>query len=192
MSWNVDRIDRTTLPEALLPLAKSQSRVTATADDVYITELCAQALDDVERAANATFFDRTISGAWDVWVWCPWWRPPVGFTWNSADAFFLTLPFNNVRSFMATDANANDVSSSYSVTQTEVGGVAAAVLSGPMPAAPGAPVTFSFECGVLAVDDLVPSVRRAVLRRCAALYENREAPLDIAEADSVALWRPDV
>jgi hypothetical protein len=190
--WDLVTIDRTTLPEALVALAKSQSRITTTLDDAYVTELLGQAIDDVERLANSNLFDATYTATVDPQIWCPWWCPAPGFTWNTADQVAVTLPVNNVRSFTAVDADSNDLSASYSITQTEPGGVGRTLLWGPLPQAGASTITFTFTCGVTDPADLVPSVRRGILRRFAALYENREAPLDITDPDSVGLWRPAV
>jgi hypothetical protein len=192
MTMDVISIDRAGLPDALLDLAKSQSRVQHTRDDAYFTELLGQAIDDVERAGNTTLFERVIVlGVEDVTP--PWWLTRCA-TWNT-EAQHLALPFNNVTQLVVLASDGiTDVSSEYDYTQTDLGGVGTTLLVLPT-TAPVAGTIFTFTAGFTDPDKLAPSVRRAILRRCAALYENREAPLaidDPTEAGAPLLWRPDV
>lgn len=189
MSYTVTAIDRTALATALLNLAKAQMRVIFTRDDAYITDLLAQAIDDIERQANTTLFERTIElvpeGCWTPWWQADWPAPP-------SDSAYFALPFTNVSELVVTDATGADVSAGYAVQQVDPGGASAAVLVTPIPF-PGTGTLFVFTAGVSDPTLLAPSVRRAILRRCAALYENREAPLTIAEpldAGDPLVWRP--
>jgi hypothetical protein len=178
----------------MLTLAKAQSRVTHARDDAYITELLGQSIDDVERTANATVFDRTITQTAD-WLAPAYWigGAPASCIpgWISAP-----LPFNNVRTLTAVDADGVDVSDAYVVRQADPGGVAPAYLEGPIVAAPAAAgVVLTFAAGMVDPTKIAPALRRMILRRCAALYENREAPLTLAEPmdDGAPLvWRPSV
>jgi hypothetical protein len=192
MTMDVVTVDRAGLPDGLLDLAKSQSRVQHARDDAYLTELLGQAIDDVERSANTTLFERVIVlGVEDVTP--PWWRTDCAPC--APDAQHLALPFNNVTQLevLAPDL-VTDISADYAVTQTDLGGVGTAILVLPV-TAPATGTVFTFTAGFTDPTKLSPSVRRAVLRRCAALYENREAPLAIdeaLEAGAPLLWRPDL
>jgi len=106
----------------------------------------------------------------------------------------MKLPFNNVTTLVVLDADGLDVSLDYEVFQTDPGGVGSCVLGAPALVAAPAGGLFTFTAGCATADELSPSVRRAILRRAAALYEHREAPEGLAEpqeAGSVLLWRPD-
>src|SRR6185295_5269520 len=188
MIYVVESIDRDMLAAELLPLAKSHSRVEFDRDDAYITELLSQAIDDVERATNATLFERVITGTLAPPTW-PW--PEIGYL--SPTEAGVRLPFNNVQALTVLDAGGVDISSLYRVVQDDPGGVGTTVLMAPYPITSGG--EFNILAGVHAATDLAPSIKRLVLRRCAALYENREAPLDIDEssgASGVLIWRPEV
>jgi uncharacterized phiE125 gp8 family phage protein len=192
MTMDVISIDRAGLPDGLLDLAKSQSRVQHTRDDAYFTELLGQAIDDIERAANTTLFERQVMLALEDVILPVWW---VDGTCAPDGSQRLALPFNNVTALVVLAADGiTDLSSEYDFTQTDLGGVGTTLLVLPA-TTPEAGTTFSFTAGFTDPARLAPSVRRAVLRRCAALYENREAPLaidDPAEAGSALLWRPDL
>jgi uncharacterized phiE125 gp8 family phage protein len=184
-----DTIDRTTLPAALVPLAKAQAKVEHARDDVLIAEHLAQAIDDVERVTNATLFERTITtDAVDLVGWPLYaWATPGSGNW-------IGLPFNNVSAFVATDADGLDVSSGYRVRQADIGGVGTAWLQGPTTVATP-PITFAITAGLKTPDAIAPALRRLILRRAAALYEYREAALPLSAddlADEPALWRPDL
>jgi uncharacterized phiE125 gp8 family phage protein len=183
-----ESIDRTTLPAAFLPLAKSQSRIEHDRDDALVTEHLAQAIDDVERLTNACIFERETELEGDqlgdpVLAWAT----PVARTW-------LALPFNNVSALVVTDAIGVDVSTSYRIKQRDLGGVGTAWLQGP-DVAPAAPILFAFTAGMGTIDEIAPALRRLILRRAAALYEFREAALPLTADDLArepALWRPDL
>ena len=194
MTWSLERIDRDTLPAALLVLAKAQSRVTHTRDDAYLLELVGQSIDDIERQTNATIFDRTLSALAGAFVPGYWSGPyPAGAV---PGTLYTKLPFNNVRTLTATDEDDTDLSLLYQVLSTDPGGVGTAVLVGPVwDAATAAGVVLAFEVGMTDPASIAPALRRAILRRCAALYENREAPLTLTEPDDATaplLWRPAV
>jgi len=194
VSFTVVSIDRTTLPAALLVLAKGQSRITNALEDDYVTELIAQAIDDTERASNATIFERVLQATNDLLALqsLAWW----GFPFEYCAAFVrVALPFNNVQSVTATDADSLDVSAGYVVIQADPGGVSAAYLQAPTQAPGATPIAFEFVAGLPDVAKIAPSLRRAILRRFSALYENREATLTLAaplEPGEAMVWRPDV
>jgi hypothetical protein len=183
-------ITRDVLPSLFLPLAKSQAHVDHDDDDAYLTELVAQAIDDVERITNATIFERTITAAsTEVAVAALWsWAVPGSANW-------ISLPFNNVRDFAATDADLVDVSAAYTLRQVDPGGVGTAWLQGAAAAPAALPITFDIVAGMHALEEIAPALRRLILRRTAALYEYREAALPLSADDlngEPALWRPDL
>lgn len=184
-----DTIDRATLPPLFLDLAKSQARIVTSDDDALITEQLAQAIDDVERLTNATIFERTFELTSDDLASSPlWaWATPASPNW-------ISLSFNNVSAFVATDADSVDVSDQYRLRQRDPGGVGTSYLQGPA-TMPAAPITFAVTAGMKTLDTIAPALRRVILRRFAALYEYREAALPLTVNDLTgepSLWRPDL
>lgn len=180
-------IDLATLPAAFLPLAKSHARIDHDRDDSTATEYLAQAIDDVERLANVTIFDRTIEGTLDGLGMC--YRPT-----DASARLWTAMPFNNVRSFTATAPDATDVSPAWSLQQADPGGAATTWLGAP-PATPWQGVAFSFKAGMASLATIAPSLRRLILRRFAALYEYREAALPLTIDDLAGeplVWRVEV
>jgi len=194
MSYTVESIDRTALPAAFLPLAKSQSRIPHDRDDAFLTEQIAQAIDDIERQTNSTFFERIIVLD-PALAWAPWWSSDLAGVALPSDCVLVNLPFNNVTALVVLDTDGLDISANYEVAQTDPGGVGACALVAPATAPAPAANRFTFTAGCPDLDAMSPSVRRAILRRTAALYENREAPEGLAEPmepGAPLLWRPDV
>lgn len=186
-------IDRATLAAELLDVAKANSRVEHTRDDDLISSMIAQAIDDIQRLANVYLFDTEAewTGA-ELARRCRY-SPDTGFAYPVG--MRVALPFNNVQSVEATDAEGTDVSASFSIEQGEPGGNSQAYLIGPnVYAGPWPGLLFLFRYGVESETELAPSVKAAILRRTSAYYENREANLTLAlneaPGEFLSIWRP--
>lgn len=184
-------VDRSSLPAALLELAKSHQRVRHGRDDLLIQTYLAQALEVVERRCsinlNPADFEIEVHHLQAV----PCAVPPPHVR--------LVLPVNNVRTFTLADAEGVDQSLNYTVEQADLGGTAAAYLVGPamhdsgnwvMTAAVGIDAATPED----AATQLAPAVLSAVLRLAAAYYENRESTSGVLVGDFLAeltaIWRP--
>jgi uncharacterized phiE125 gp8 family phage protein len=176
-------VDRETLPDALLDLAKSHARVSHTRDDALITQYVAQAIDQVERRCSINLNPASYTVVLDVLAPCA--VLPTG-------PVRVRLPVNNVGEFLVLDADASDVSAGYTVEQADLGGALPAYLVGAAPTVPG--WQLQAQVGVEAPEDLSPAITAAVLRLAAAYYENREASvaltMDEFAPELVAIWNP--
>jgi len=183
---NRTTIDRTTLPTALLPLAKEHARVRHARDDALLTSLVADAIDVVERRCSINVFAATYSLRLDA---C---RQET-----ASDGSGLTryaFPVNNVNTATVSDGAAVDQSAAYTVEQADYGGAGEAWMVGP--AISGTGWTAVVEVGMDDPDDLAPAVRVAILRLTAAFYEARESFVPVYEPDYLGdlgvIWRPTV
>ena len=153
----VPPFDVTTLPVALLPLAKQHSRIDTTADDALVTSICARAVARFEAVNGISLNPST-------WLW-----KPVSLEFCNGQA---RVPREPVKAFTVRDAAAVDISSSYSM-------IAAGGYGAPILYLVGAwldGMTVSLETGFVAGlgDPLPPGVLDVVLRNAAHLYEHRE------------------
>jgi uncharacterized phiE125 gp8 family phage protein len=163
-------LDRTALPTALLPLAKSHLRVDGTYDDDYITSAIGRAISWFERVTNVSVNPVT-------WAWSP---DQSSFCKGAAQ-----VPVSPVNSFTV-DAG-GDVSASYSITTMSTHGIGLYALAGAW--ADGMAV--SIPSGYADLAELDPGITDALLRYTAHLYENREILVAGSEAQSPG-WMTDV
>jgi uncharacterized phiE125 gp8 family phage protein len=180
------QIDRSTLPDALLPLAKEHLRVRFTRDDGLITSLVSDAIDAVERRCSLNLFRATYALRLDA---CR-----QQYRCDATDLMRYELPVNNVVAVTVTDGAAVDWSTFYEIEQADFGGAGAAWIVGPSMS--GAGWMAEVDCGVDDPDDLAPAVRVAVLRLAAAYYEARESFVTVVDTDYLgellSIWRPSV
>jgi hypothetical protein len=154
-------LDRTVLPAALLPIAKSHLRVDGTYDDAYITDAIGRAISWFERVTNVSVNPVT-------WIWAPAQSsvPAFGLFYNSV----ASVPVSPVNSFAVKDAAAADISAGYTITTMSTHGVGLYALSGMFLAG----MSVSIPSGFATLTALDPGITDAVLRYTAHLYENRE------------------
>jgi Phage gp6-like head-tail connector protein len=189
---NQTSVDRTSLPAALLDLAKSHLRVRHTRDDALILQYLAQAIEQVERRCSINLNPASVIIVPAEDCCTPWSAPPV-MRWR--------LPVNNVQTFTLLDADGVDHANDYGVEQADLNGAHAAYLVGSPFGAPD--WTFEATVGVLYAPphippfeptDLAPAVLAAVLRLTGAYYENREAfgalTADDFLGELAAVWSP--
>jgi hypothetical protein len=194
MSMNAQTVDRTTLPTALLDLAKSHLRVRHTRDDTLIGVYIGQAIDEVERRCNINLNPAVFEIDVYALPCCafPLTLPCVG--WPAVAR--LALPVNNVHAFTLTDPDGVDQSDAYVIEQADLGGSAGAYLVGPAlaTAPPAAAWTMTTDVGVDTADAISPAVLAVVLRLVGGYYENRESPsavvVDDFQGELAAVWRP--
>ena len=145
-------LDLTTLPAALLPLAKSHLRVDGTYDDAYITSAIARGISWFERVTNVSVNPVT-------WLWSP-------------DMFvdgLAPVPVSPVNQFTV-DAGDGDISDDYLIVTLSTYGVGIYALSGIYAAG----MVVTIPTGYADAAELDPGILDAVLRYTAHLYENRE------------------
>lgn len=145
--------DWSTLPAALLPLAKQHLRVEGTDEDLLITDQIAQAI-----AYLQTVWGFQVFGADGVWL-------PADISSSR-----LQCPAQPVSAFVVTSA-AVDVSSEYAL-QT-VGTATWLVHSDGTPFPLDAEVALTI--GYADVEAMHPQVKANILRKTAELYEHRES-----------------
>jgi uncharacterized phiE125 gp8 family phage protein len=160
-------LDLTTLPAALLPLAKSHLRVDGTFDDAYITSAIARGISWFERVTNVSVNPVT-------WLWSP-------------DRFvdgLAPVPVSPVDTFMV-DAG-GDVSADFSIVTLSTYGVGIYALSGAYVSG----MVVTIPTGYADATALDPGILDAVLRYTAHLYENREILVAGSEATTPG-WMTD-
>jgi uncharacterized phiE125 gp8 family phage protein len=163
-------LDRTALPTALLPLAKSHLRVDGTYDDIYITDAIKRAINWFERVTNVSVNPVT-------WTW----QPDSGNFCNG----LAQVPVSPVTTFTV-DAS-GDVSADYAITTMSTHGIGLYALAGAW--ADGMAV--KIPSGYADINALDPGITDAVLRYTAHLYENREI-LVIGSDVQTPGWMTDV
>jgi uncharacterized phiE125 gp8 family phage protein len=164
-------LDRTVLPAALLPIAKSHLRVDGTYDDAYITDAIKRAINWFERVTNVSVNPVT-------WAWTP---DEDDFCEEAA-----TVPVSPVRSFTVSAA-ASDISNNYTLGTMSLHGVGLYVIEGAF--ATGMKVTMP--SGYLDLATLDPGIADAVLRYTAHIFENREILVAGTDAQTPG-WMTDV
>jgi uncharacterized phiE125 gp8 family phage protein len=181
---NRTAIDRTTLPAAMVDMAKAEMRVRHSRDDALIAEDVQKAIDMVERRSNCKFFAATyeISAA-----------GLFGYAWGGvAPMVRYPLPVNNVVSIASFVDGTTDLAPGYKVESPDLGGNGQSYLVG-MPLTSGAAV-LTVKVGFDDPADLAGSVKAAIYRIAAAYYEAREsfAPIwdEMFAAELKAIWRP--
>lgn len=164
-------VDYAALPTAMLDLAKKHMRVDFTDDDEYITGCLARAIQLFEYKSGQHIFSAQAD-----------WHP------EASDGPII-CPVQPVADFIATDADAADVSDAYAVTST--GSATAPVMfstvdGSPIPAGLDVVLAIGFED----VDTMPPAVTDSVLRIAAMLYDQRESVA--APMDQVPSWWDDL
>ena len=163
-------LDRTALPVALLPIAKSHLRVDGSYDDAYITDAIKRAINWFERVTNVTV-------------------NPVTWTWTPDSANFCNglakVPVSPVNDFTVNAGG--DVSGNYLIETMSTHGVGLYALSGSFVSG----MAVSIPSGYADADALDPGITDAVLRYTAHLYENREILVPGSDAQTPG-WMTDV
>jgi uncharacterized phiE125 gp8 family phage protein len=187
MSYKVSNRDTTTLPTALLPVAKTHMRVDFTDDDVLITSLIARAIGLYERKTALSLFDANFE-----WT-------PDDFD-NVTDQGVL-CPVQPLTQFTVADSESTDVTASYRLAGNQNGEAAGLYLQ-PVDATATIPdgLTCSAVSGYTDATELPPATLDSILRITAHLYANRESVSDLLlrEADwwaddlLVGAWVPRV
>jgi uncharacterized phiE125 gp8 family phage protein len=160
-------IDRTTLPQAMLSLAKQQMRVDHDEDDQIIVHKLAHAINLVELVTSFS-----VSKA--VWTWTP------GVLNGESEQ----IPVMRVSSWTAKDGNGVDITSSYALEgDINPDSIALQYLTGPT----GSTVepTVTLNTGFATLNDMPPAMLDVILRIAAYLYEWREIQ-NIPGVDGVA------
>jgi uncharacterized phiE125 gp8 family phage protein len=176
MTVAVGTVDRTALPTALLPLAKSHLRVDGTYDDAYITSAIGRAIAKIEDTNGVIINPTTVT-----------WSPGTAEFCNGG----ATLPAIPAASFTAVAGSpAADVSANYKIVLkwNDILGVPIQTLQGA--AAGGLLITLTL--GFTDLND-APALLDRVLRQTAHLYENREiltpgAPYLAPDLELDATW----
>jgi uncharacterized phiE125 gp8 family phage protein len=184
-------VDRSSLPAALLDLAKQHLRVRHSRDDLLIQTYVGQAIDAIERRCSINLNPADFELEVHHLDAMPCEALP--------EHMQLALPVNNVRTFTLTDGDGVDQSVSYAIEQSDLGGSGQAWLVGPpiteddwlMTAAVGIEVATG---SPPPAPDIAPAVLAAVLRMTGGYYENRESSAALAVDDYlnelIPIWRP--
>jgi hypothetical protein len=170
MSLSRTSIDRTTLPAALLPLAKQQMRVTFTDDDSLITFKLQHAIDLFERLTGYAVYRAS-------WTWAPgtdeWIKPetaPADLTGSS----WAPVPVMRTTAFAVKDSSNVDVSASFAVSGLgSVDSIAPQYAYPKVTGATAAPI-FTLTAGFVDQATIAPSIVDIIIRIAAWLYEYRE------------------
>jgi hypothetical protein len=164
--------DWTTLPTALLPLAKAQLHITFTDDDAQITRQIASAISYFEKFNGLQIFGAAVA-----------WSPILELGWSA-----YPTPVQPVRSFTVL-VDTVDVSTEYELRQrSAVEPVYLVKLDGT--AFPAAAV-ITLQAGYDDASKIDPSIVDVILRVTAALYENRES-ISATAIDQVPFWLNDL
>ena len=174
MSHSITSIDRTTLPEALLPLAKAHMRVTFTDDDEVITKYLQFAIAYFEQFSGWRVFGADV--AWS----------PVSSA--SAAASCYRCPVQPVESFTVMSA-AVDVSSQYALEKGDPVAPVFLVHSDGTPFPGDAAV--SLVAGYTDPDEIEPNALGDMLRITGTLYEHRESVTTLS-IDQMPGWANDM
>jgi uncharacterized phiE125 gp8 family phage protein len=146
--------DYTTLPTALLPIAKSHLRIDGSYDDDYIADAIKRAINWFERVTNVTVNPTT-------WSWLP---DQGSFVCNRA-----AVPVSPVNSFTV-DAAGADVSANYAVETMSTHGIGLYALVGAWVTG----IEVDILSGYADADALDPGIEDIILRYTGHLYANRE------------------
>jgi hypothetical protein len=154
-------IDRDTLPEAMLDIAKTHMRVEFARDDDYITLCVKRAIDFFERTTGLTVFGATYD-----------WSPTLGLTVDGQTVY--KLPFQPEPSFTVMDGAIN-ISNQFKIVATgspdEFGPRGFVSLNGPINPA----YVVKIEAGYDDPDEMPPGILSFVLEAASWFYEYREA-----------------
>lgn len=172
MSWSATSIDRTALPEELLPLVKSQCRVTFVDDDELITLHTAIAIAYCEKFWGLQIFGGEVS-----------WSPDL-----STGASRYQCPVQPVSDFTITSGG-TDVKADYRLE--------GAALTEPVwlaridGTAFHADAVIGLTTGYAELAEVDPAAIGGILRVSASLYENRES-VAAYSLDQVPFWLNDM
>jgi uncharacterized phiE125 gp8 family phage protein len=173
MSWSYGTVDYTSLPTALLPLAKQHMRVDFIDDDETIRHYLAHAIGLLEK-----FWD------WQIFSVPVTWAPEL-MTGACAES-----PVRPVASFTAKDEGGTDVSADYELKKGKDNTVPVFLCrkdGGDFPA--GLDVALVAGYGTPA--SLDPAVEAAVLRLASTFYEHRESVTTLS-VDQMPFWLNDL
>lgn len=166
-------VDRVTLPQAMLTLAKLQMRVTFDDDDQLIVHKLAHAINLFE-----TLTQFAVSKA--IYTWTPGAMTPLSSDGLPTDSGLI--PVMRVSSFTAKDAANVDVTTQLALYgDTLPHSIAPQYLTGPSTITP----TVSLTVGYAQLADVPPMIIDIVMRIAAYLYEWREVQ-NVPGVDGVA------
>ena len=158
-------IDRKTIPEAMLPLAKEQMRVLTATQDDFITGLIVRTIDVFERQSGLSIFAITAL-----------WTPDDFDSYTAGKG--VVVPLQPLIGWTASDGT-DDVSANYRIVGNKTGRATGLYLQSitpvwPLPygGMPTAIVTLNAGCATL--DDIQPGALQAILERVATLFLWRE------------------
>lgn len=172
MSYSITAIDRTTLPAALLPIAKEHMRVDFTDDDASITRYIQWAISYLEIFWGQRIFSASVD-----------WLPPI-----DAYSSRYQIPVQPVASFIVM-SEAVDVSAEYALEMNGMISPVWLVHSDGTPFPDDAAV--SLTAGFTDPDEIEPAALGGILRVGASLYEYRESISSIS-LDQIPFWMNDV
>lgn len=196
-------IDRTTLPAALLVLAKAHMRIDFADDDALITQKLAASIDLFERLTGYGVFAAD-------WEWSPSASdavPPGGALAEGCNRCagaagllgsgpYAVVPVMRVSGFTATNDADDDIAASYALLGDENPDTVSRQYFAQVATVEGE-ATITLSTGFAAIDDLAPGILDVVLRICAWLYEFREMGLmagidDVPQANTwlTQYWVP--
>jgi hypothetical protein len=157
MSVQVISRDLTTLPTALLSMAKRHCRIDWDYDDSLVMSVIARAIARFEQTNEVTINPTTV-------LWIP---APEEFTASGAPT-----PVRPITAFIAT-SGATDISANYAIVLKwdSIHGVPIQLLEGAMPTTGG--LELMLQLGYTTTS-LPPAVLDVVMRHTAHLFEHRE------------------
>jgi hypothetical protein len=173
----IDDIDYTALPKALLATAKAHLRVDFIDDDQYIQDCIKRAISLFERESEVTV-------------------NPTSYIWRPDPADFcdgaVRIPMTPVIDLSAIDGDENDVTGDYLVASNSMHGVMLYQLIGGYVDG----LTVTIESGYTTKDELPPGILDIVLLLACHFYENRGVLLpanqieDFLRRMSSSYWKP--
>jgi hypothetical protein len=170
MSYSVVE-DYSTLPAALLPLARQHCRVDFPDDDIVITEYVAWAIAQCQAVWDFQVFGATVT-----------WAPVV----NGLARY--QCPKWPVSSFTVM-SGAIDVSTEYALESTVLTAPVWLVHGDGTPFHADAAVTLN--AGFVVPDQMPPNAKGAILQVAAARYENRES-ISAITLEQIPFWFGDL
>jgi hypothetical protein len=172
MSWSFISIDRTALPQELLPLVKSHCRVDFADDDNLITMHIAIAISYCEKFWGLQIFGSEVS-----------WSPAL-----STGASRYQCPLQPVSDFTIS-SDSTDVKADYRLESGTLIEPVWLVRADGTAFHPDAVITLA--AGHAAVAEIDPAATGGILRMAATLYEHRES-ISSYPLDQVPYWLNDM
>lgn len=167
--WYFTSVDRSALPQAMLPMFKTHCRISFTDDDQYLQLCLVRSIDLFERHAG-----------WSVFARLATWNPPA------SQASAILLPVMPVSTFIV-ELNSVDVSDEYRIQQDQLDGYFIRKSGEPIPAG----LNITLTVGFADIAEMPPSVTDIAFRIGAHLYENRESVTSYS-LDQVPQWMNDL